>query len=273
MKKTYILLIVLGLALYAVPAQSLAQSKEPLEITADETLEWHRNEKTFIATKNALAKQGKVSIAAQTLEANYRETKVQNMEIWRVIATKSVKLKSGATTASGDKIVYNIDKGLATMTGKDLRMTSPDQIVTAEERFEYGVTDGRLIAIGNAKVERLVEQDTLHADKISAVLKENAKGQRVLHSLEAIGNVIIKTPTEIITGAYGIYNTNTNKAEISGGVRIRRGLNVIEGEKAEVDLTTNTSRMFGSKTGKDGRVRGVFYPGSEKALGNTGKTE
>ena len=99
-------------------------------------------------------------------------------------------------------------------------------------------------------------------------MQENEKGEQVLHSLEAIGNVVIITPEEIIRGAYGIFKTKTNKAEITGGVKIKRGPNTLEGERAEVDLNTNISTIFGNKQGTGnettGRVRGVFYPGSEE---------
>jgi lipopolysaccharide export system protein LptA len=113
-------------------------------------------------------------------------------------------------------------------------------------------------------------------------LKENAQGKRVLDNLEAFGNVVIVTPTERITGAYGIYRAGSNKAELKGGVKITRGPNVLEGERAEVDMTTNISKIFGAPTSEQapakvggaltgspnvqtggGRVRGVFYPNSE----------
>ena len=242
-----------------------ASRSEPIEITADESLEWKRNEKIFVAHKNAVAKQGAVSVSAETLTANYREAKGSDMEIWRVTADIDVTIRSRDSTAYGDHAIYNIDEGLAVMKGDALRMVSTDQTVTAKNSFEYWVVDGRINAIGSAKVVRPKPDgghDSVEADKISAILKENAKGERVLYSLEAIGNVIITSPNEVVTGAYGIYKADTNIAQLTGGVIIKRGPNILQGEKATVDLNTNTSRMFSSKT-SDERVRGVFYPGSE----------
>lgn len=273
MNRVFIFILVL---IFAVPvhAQELPQtnSEEPIEITADETLEWHRGKNLFVAKKNAIARQGDVSIEAETLTANYREAAGSDMEIYRVTAADNVIVRSQDSAAYGDDAVYDIDNGLAVMTGDNLRMTSPDQTVTAKESFEYWVEDGRITAIGNAKVTRPKPEggtDTLQADKIAAILKDNDQGQRVLHSMEAIGNVIITTPTEVITGAYGIYRAETNKAELTGDVSITRGPNILQGEKAEVDLTTNTSRMFGDEN-TGGRVRGVFFPGSEKKPGEEG---
>jgi len=247
-------------------------SKEPLEVTADGTLEWLRNEQQFIATQNAVAKQGETSVAGEKLIARYREGQDgKNMEIYQITAEENVILKSRDSTVYGQNAVYNLDDGLATMTGDNLKMISPDQTVTARDKFEYWVTDGRVNAIGNAKVIRPKLQggyDTLQANKISAILKKNEQGKQVLHSLEAIGNVVIMTPAETITGAYGIYKADTNKADLSGGVKILRGKNTLEGEKAEVDLNTNISTISSGKNPTNGtssgRVRGVFYPGSEQ---------
>lgn len=239
----------------------VGKSDAPLEITADESLEWHRAEKVFIAKKNAVATQGEANIAAQTLTAHYREDVKGNMEIAKVTADQQVTITSNETIAYGQKAVYDLDTGLATMTGDNLKMVGPDQTVTAQDRFEYWMNEGRLSAIGRAKVTRL--EDTVEADKVSATFMENTAGERVLDSMEATGNVVITTPTEVITGAYGIYRAKTNIAELTGGVQIKRGPNILEGEKAQVDLNTNVSKMYGSAQ-SGGRVRGVFYPGSEE---------
>lgn len=268
-------IILTGAALLiAAPAgMALAQNAglnpdrdKPVEITAQGSLEWKRPERIFIANKQALATQGDTSIAAAQLTANYRDGKGSNMEIYRLTASDNVVVSSKESHAYGDKATYDLDKGVAVMTGNNLRMTAPDQTVTARDNFEYWVADGRLIANGDARIERLNakrELDTLQSDKITALLKDNAQGQRVLHSMEAEGNVVITTPTEIVTGTHGTYNAETNKAILTGGVTIKRGPNILQGERAEVDMTTNTSKLFGGNEG-GGRVRGVFYPGTEK---------
>ncbi len=55
---------------------------------------------------------------------------------------------------------------------------------------------------------------------------------------------------------------------MTGGVTILRGPNSLKGERAEIDLTANTSQLFGG--GGVGQVKGVFYPGSEKKLEEKG---
>lgn len=235
---------------------------DPLEITADQTLEWHRNDKQYIARGNVIVHQGTVTIHADTLTADYRETSASAFEIYRLTAAGSVRIVSQGNTATGTQAVYDVDRGVAVMTGDNLRLTSPDQDVTAQQSFEYWVTDGKLTARGNAVVKR-AGGDTLRADTVSAVFAEDAGGSRQLKRLNADGNVKITTPTEVLTGNKGQYEAATNIAQITGHVKIARGPNVLEGESAEVNLTTNVSTMKGSPA-QGGRVRGVFYPGSEK---------
>lgn len=265
----------LALAMTAISAHAQSSGGEPVEITADGSLEWNRNEKLFIARDNAKAMQGDSSIAAAKLTAHYRDGQGGGMDIHRVEADSNVELKSKDSTAYGQRADYDLAKGVAIMTGGNLKMVSPSQIVTAKERFEYWVADGKINAIGNARVDKKNakgETDTLEADVISAILKDNAQGKRELHSLEADGNVVITTPAEKVTGKHGIYNAQTNKALLTGGVVLHRGPNMLEGERAEVDLNTNTSQLFGGpgmvKTG--GLVRGIFYPGTEKKNGGAG---
>jgi len=256
--------------MFVIPLVAQAQTpglnpdrKEPLEITADKSLEWHRTQKFFKALENVKAKQGDVSLFADILTAKYREGKESSMEIYHIQADGSVVIDSAKSKAYGDKAVYEIDKGLAVMTGKNLRLVSTDQTVTARDRFEYWAAQGQLKAIGKAVAIR--QGDKLEADKIEATFKEDAKGQRVLEKMEAHGNVKITTPTEVLRGNYGVYTAKTNVAEVKGNVRITRGPNILEGERAQVDLNTNISKMFGSiKSTGSGRVRGVFYPSSEK---------
>lgn len=251
------------LARQVIPLKAAPNAgNQPLEITADGSLTWKRNEKIFVARGNAVAAQGDSSISAETLTARYEEKKGGGMKISSVLAEEKVIIRSKDTEAFGSKADYDLDKGYAVMTGSDLRLVSPDQIVTARDKFEYFVTDGRLVAMGRAKATRA--KDTLEADTLTAVMKNNAKGQRVLDSLEAEGNVVITTPSEIVTGQHGVYHAATDKAELTGGVKVKRGPNTLEGDRAEVDLNTNTSQIFGGTHVAGGRVRGVFYPGSDK---------
>lgn len=247
-------------------------SDKPIEITAGKTLEWHRNDHKYIARGQVKATQGDTSIFSETLTADYREGKTSSNEIYRLTADENVRVQNPTTTLYGDKAVYDVDKAYAVMTGNNLKMESPEQVVTARDRMEYWSAKGEALAIGNAKVVR--GEDTINADVVKAVFHETPTG-REIKTLHANGHVVIVTPTETLTGDNGIYYAATNTAEIVGNVKIVRGPNVLEGVRGEVDLNTNISKIFGDPNaaagvpGADGRVRGVFYPGSDKQPAQT----
>jgi lipopolysaccharide export system protein LptA len=255
-------------------APASANSEQPIEITAQKSVEWHRNDKKYIARDNVVITQGDVTILSDLATADYREGATSSMEIYQLTAEKNVTIDNGGNKATGDKAVYDVDKAVAVLTGNDLRLTSPDQVVTAKERMEYYPNTRQAKAIGNAKVVRA--KDTLSANTITATFKDgkapaaqpnaNAPATGNLDRIDAEGNVVIVTPTETLRGNRGVYKAATNTAEITGNVKIERGPNIIEGQRAEVDLTTNVSKMFGGEN-SGGRVRGLFFPGSQPNSG------
>lgn len=246
----------------SVQAQFNPEAGKKLEITADGGLEWHRNEQFFRAVKNVRAQQGATILNSAVLTARYREGKGGEITINEVEANGSVVIESAESKAYGERAVYDIDKGLAVMTGKGLKLVTRDHTVTAQERFEYWTAQGRLKAVGRAVA--IQGEDRIEADTLSAAFTQDKEGKRVLKTLEADGNVVITTPTEVARGDKGVYTAATNIAELTGHVRIKRGPNELEGEKASVNLNTNVSSITGGAEGQSGRVRAVFFPGSEK---------
>lgn len=271
--------LLLSAAIFSLSAPAMAQtgSGEPIEITAVETVEWLRGKQQYVARKDVIVTQGTTQIYSDLLTADYREGASSSTEIWQLTAEGSVRIKDETNTAYGDLGIYDVTKGIATLTGKDLRLVSPDQTVTARDRMEYYSNERMAKAIGNAVVTR--PTDTLKANVITAYFKNDAAagqsdantqqkgsplgGSGNLDRLEADGNVIIITANETLYGSKAVYRADSNTAELTGKVRVESGENVLEGQRATVDLTTNVSKMYGSEK-EGGRVRGVFFPGSEK---------
>lgn len=257
-------------AVAPVPAQTQAStSSQPIEITAQNALEWNSTTKQYIARKDAKAVQGNMSVTSDTLTADYREGTDGSTQIYRLTADGNVTLTSGTSVATGDKAVYEVDTGLATMTGNNLKMTGDQLNVTAKERFEYYSNEGKLIAHGRPLVTS--GQDTLEADQVTAWLDQskdksssNTAGTGDLKRAEAIGNVIIITPTEHATSDRATYDAATQLSELIGHAVVKRDKDIMQGERAEMNMTTKVSKMFGSGT-KDGRVKGVFYPAKAKS--------
>ncbi len=280
-------------SLSSVVAQPLQNNgnpdrNKPLEITANESLEWHRSDLFFLAKKDVKAKQGSTTLYCDSLIARYRDSKntsskrAGNINIYLVEALGNVSIVSANGKAYGDKAIYNIDKGYAEITGKHLRLISEDQNVHAKDKLLYWVAQGRLEAIGDAVAVR--NGDKIEADKLVATFSDNSDGKRKLKTLEGIGHVKITMPEEVVIGDHAYYDSKIGIAKVKGNVRIVRGDSFLEGERAQVDLNTNISKIFGSRsdveksagssdgdgngvismqeTDKKGkkRVRAVFFP-------------
>jgi lipopolysaccharide export system protein LptA len=255
--------------LTSLPAgRALAAEEVPLEITADQDLEWNRQEKLYIARGNAVAKQGSLSVKADTLTASYTEGNQQGgANISLLTAEGHVEILSGTSKGTGDRATYDLKTGKAILTGKNLKVVDESLTVTAQDRMEYYASEGKVVAVGSPVVKN--GEDTLEADTVTAWLYQKgetppssaAKGN--LKRAEAEGHVVITTASEKSTSDKAVYIGEKNSAELIGNVKINRGPNILEGARAEMDLTAKVSRMFG-EDGKPGRVKGVFFPGSEK---------
>jgi lipopolysaccharide export system protein LptA len=258
---------VLLLAVAAGPAGAAEDSALPLEITADQALEWNRPDKAYVARGNAIAKQGDLSVKADTLTASYTEGKNGQTEITLLTAEGHVEIISGTSKAIGDHATYDVRIGKAVLNGKDMKVEDKDLIVTAKDRMEYYRDENKVVAVGSPVVKN--GEDVLEADTVTAWMfgqdekSADSKTGGNLKRAEAEGHVIITTASEKSSSDKAIYSGDKNTAELIGGVKITRGPNTIEGARAEMDLTTKVSKMFGAD-GKPGRVKGVFFPGSDK---------
>ena len=70
-------------------------SDAPVAISADEGIEWNREEKFYVARGNAQAAQGDFFISASELKAFYNEVEGGSLDVWKVTATGGVYVKNG----------------------------------------------------------------------------------------------------------------------------------------------------------------------------------
>lgn len=227
---------------------------QPIEINADNGIEWNSKEKAYIARGNARAAQGDVSVHADTLTAYYREGEGGATEIWRIDADDNVRIVAPTQKAYGDKGVYDVANGVLVLTG-DVRLDTETDRITARDSLEYWEKKGVAVARGNAIARR--GDNRLRADVLTAHFVKDKNGQSTVKRVDAYDNVVITTPGEIARGSRGVYNVDTGIATLTGSVKITRGDNQLNGERAEVNLDTGVSRLYGR--GKGG-VRGIFTP-------------
>lgn len=239
----------IGTAIVACAAASaLAQSfgastsEGPIEITAQESLEWLSNENRYVARGSAQARRGDVQVSADTLSARYRDDAAGETEIFLLEATGNVVIETTEEQVFGDHGTYNVDTATLTLTGSDLRLITPRETLIADDSLEYNQRTKRAMARGNATVWN--ERDRVSADTLIAELEEDATGDLALSRVVGQGNVTIVTPQETVRGEEGMYDLDAERATISGDVRITRGDNQLNGAVAEVDLATGISRLL-----------------------------
>ena len=241
-------------------AADLRETDEPLEINAQEGIEWNRNEKTYVARGNARAASGDVEVLADVLTAYYRErgekkegeddtlfSQGGDSEIYLLEATGNVRINSPEGSVYGDKGQYKLAEKVFIMTGKDLRLVSKEDIVTARDSLEYW--EGQQKAVARGKAHAIHEDKQIKADVLTANFQENAEGELEVRRIDAVGNVEIMTAKEYARGREGVYHVDKELATLEGDVKITQGENQLNGDYAEVNMATGLSRLLGDKPG------------------------
>jgi lipopolysaccharide export system protein LptA len=237
------------------------KGSKPIEVYADQGIEWNQNDKQYIARGNAKAIQGETTVFADTLTAHYVETKDKGSEITRIDAVGNVKIVSPEQTVYGDRGVYDARKGMLVLTGSKLRLETKEDIVTARDSLEYYEEKALAVARGNAVLRQRNPPKsggrTVRADVLTTQSAPKGKGGKTPAAktqgprrMDAYGNVVITRPGEIALGQRGVYRPDQETAELWGKVRITRGKNQMNGERAIVNFKTGISRLVAGDSGK-----------------------
>jgi len=278
----------------AAAPQPGTPNDQPIEIRADSGIEWQQNTKTYIARGHAVAIRGPTEVHADTLIAHYREVKGGNpgntggnTEIYRLDAEGNVVIRKEGETITGDRAVYDVDQAVGVVTGKNLKMTTATDTITARDRFDWydqkqiGVARGDAVAIRNGKT---IRADVLTGYMVKAPAAPEKPGEKPkpgatpaaakpgvkgapgaedskLSRVDAQGHVVVTNGADVGQSDYGVYNAQTGIVTLIGNAVITRDKDVIRGQYAVMDLNTNVSRMMPSTAGQPGphqQVRGLF---------------
>jgi lipopolysaccharide export system protein LptA len=280
----------------------------PINITASQGIEWRQADEEVIATGNAKAIRGNVTVVADQLIAHYRkkagttpapasppnptpaaaagtaasasdpEDALDNgsTEIYQLDAVGHVHIYTATDNAYGDHAVYNMDSAVLVLTGQHLKLTTPTDIITARDAIEYYSVKRMAVARGNALIVandgRSIAADTLigYLDPAPPVAGQPAQSAASaanapdmleqggkLKKVDAIGHVVIQTPTEMAAGDRGVYLPDAGQARLGGNVHIIRGPNQLNGADALFNTKTGVATLL---AGKGGQVSGVVVP-------------
>ncbi len=207
-------------------------------------------------------------------------------EIYRLEAVGHVHIFTATQQAFGDHGVYDIDQAVMVLTGHDLHLVTPTDLLTARDQMEYFSQTRISIGRGNAVVTtndgRRIRADVLVGYSAPPTPQPGApqpkpaapaggppasgppaSGQDPIGSsgklekVNAFGNVVVRTQTETVYGERGVYVPDTGIARIVGNVHITRGQNQLNGAAAIVNMHTGIATMTEDP---GARVQGLIVP-------------
>jgi lipopolysaccharide export system protein LptA len=243
---------------------------QPVEITADNGIEWQRDKQIMIASGKARATRGKTRVEADILRAFYEKNKNGSSKLFRLEAIGRVKITSPTQKLTGEMGVYDLTKGILVLTGKKVSLISGKNIITANQQLEFYEKREMAVARKNARANH--DGKVLRAETIVALFFKNKNGVTQLSRVQAFENVRLVNNTESIWADKGIYDVNSSIATLDGNVRITRTGSQLSGDSAIINLNTGVSRLLTnpvsqSSTGKKNqkfqkkkRVRGFLRP-------------
>jgi lipopolysaccharide export system protein LptA len=179
---------------------------QPVNISADNGIEWRQAEHVYIAHGNVKAVRGPVTVYADEMRAYYRPVAKKpggtgapppipsprsqpaaakqpgdpakkapgpqmnegSTEIYRIDATGSVRFVTATQTAYGDHATYDIDHTLLVMTGKHLKVVTPHDTLTARDTIEW--YDNRQLGVARGDAVDDHEGKTIAGDVLMATM-------------------------------------------------------------------------------------------------------
>ena len=130
---------------------STNSKKSPIEITAENGIEWHKNEKKYIASGNAIAKQGDLIVTSDRLEAYYKDSdkNEENIDVIKAIGNVRIKNKN-AFIEGGENASYFLGKEYFIINGENIKLKSKENKLFADKKIEFWRLENIAVATGNA---------------------------------------------------------------------------------------------------------------------------
>ena len=269
-RKLLFQLVVLVIFYFQISAEAVAGgldftsgSKDmPIEITADNGIEWEKNKEILIASGNAKASRGGITVLAEVLRAYYRKKTTGGTDLYRLDAAGGVKIFSDTESMEGQTAVLDFEQAILKVDGKKVIYKAGPNTITANQQMEYWERQKMAVARGNAVAVH--KSKTLRADVLKALLRKNKSGRSEVYIIEAFNNVLIVSGRDTLRSDSAIYKLDSGIATLKKNVSIVREDSILNGDLAEVNLKTGISKLLtvdgvGSRKERK-RVRGLIYP-------------
>ncbi|EHH69245.1 LptA/OstA family protein [Gluconobacter morbifer] len=261
---------------------------------------YDRNAQTVTLTGGARAVRGDVTVDADTLIGYLRKKTPPpgqpappppadnsqsgggadpmggSLELYRIEARGHVHIYNQTDQGWGDHALYDMDQAVMVMTGKHLKLTTPQDVLTARDVMEYHSRTRMSVGRGDATVTTN-DGKQVKADVLVSFSKPEAPppagqpqqasqndaagplggGSSKLDRAYGWGHVVLRTQTQTATGDRGVYMFDTQIARLVGHVHVTQGQNQNNGSQAIVNMKTGIATML---PGTDSPIQGLVVP-------------
>lgn len=251
--------VILSIFSYPLLAAGLdltsSKDKTPIEVSAENSIEWDRKNQTVTAIQKALAVKGNVSISADKITAKYNEKDNKNPQIYFIDAEGNVEINAPKEKAFGQKALYFVTEGKMALLGNPASIVTQTEKITADDKIEYYQNELKAVFYKNVTI--IKDDKKISTEKLTAFFKEAPNGSLELKEVYLDEGIMIETPSEKLIGSKGEYDAVSQIAKIFGNVEIHQGENILKGDYAESNLKTGVSKL---KASENGRVKGSIMP-------------
>jgi len=271
----------------------------PVNISADNGIEWRQADHVYIARGNVRAVRGDITVYADEMRAYYRpvakkpaptaaaapkaapvkpaaakksggaELNEGATEIYRLDATGNVKFVTKTQTGYGDHADYDVDKTRLVMTGKHLKIVSPRDTLTARDSIEW--YDNRQLGVARGDAVDVHDGKHIAADVLVATFTHAPGEEAHISRIDADGNVFVSSKDQIGRGDKGVYDVKSGTVTLTGHVRLTRGQNELRGSYGVVDINRNIGHLLPAPPGQHPtsplRVEGLIMPQTRPEAG------
>jgi lipopolysaccharide export system protein LptA len=117
------------------------------------------------------------------------------------------------------------------------------------------VKQNQNLAVFRGNVDAVQGAFRLRANEVLVHYRPGQGGTSNISRIDATGKVRFATATETADGEAGVYDVVQQVIVLTGDVRLKRGDNVLRGDRLTMNLQTGESRIEGPS-----RVKGLFQP-------------
>ena len=216
-----ILILLISFFLIKCPAIDRHTKENPVEIYAEDSIEWHKNEKKYLAQETLEPSSGSMSLTSDRIEAFYDEKEESDMDIKLIKAHNKVVITDKKLKIVGGKLAeYNLKKDYFSIFGQKLLLTSENNRLKSNNKMEYWRQKGIAIATGNATTIKGTEF-IIKSEKLVWYVDEVEEKMNVKKIL-GFNNVSIRTNNEVAFSDKALYNKENGICKLFGNVKLQR---------------------------------------------------